>query len=228
MCSGRFLIEGAGELVVEQRVGYQLWTLNRPAKRNALSAAQLVRLDEAVALADERACAAVVITGAPSDGSFCSGFDLADLASIARGLSEGGEPQTPIHATFDRLERASFAIVTAINGAAVGAGCELALLGDVWIAKRNATFSLPPAKLGVSYPAAGVRRMRDALGPSLLRAMLETALPVGADRLASAGILWSLEDDPVAAACAAAERIATLSSVTRRAHRDAMRALREP
>jgi enoyl-CoA hydratase len=193
------------ELIVDERGAYEVWRLNRPARRNALSFSLLALLDEARQRAAERGCSTVVLTGAEGAGAFCAGSDLGELQQLGgqEGLS-GELPRSPLHELLARFEPLPFTLITAINGAAIGGGCELALLGDIRVASPGATFLLPPAKIGIVYPPEGAARLRAALGSSLLRAMFCTAKGVPAERLFQAGVLWELADDP----CAAAERIA--------------------
>jgi enoyl-CoA hydratase/carnithine racemase len=188
-------------LLVEAREGVRLWRLNRPKRRNALDRALLEALDHARARAEAEGARAVVLTGSEPGGAFCAGLDLESLRYEGGGQARADLPLVELfHETLDRLERANFALLTAVNGPAVGGGCELALTGDLRLARPGAAFTIPAARLGVTYPAPGLARLREALGSSLLRAMLTTGSPVGAERLEAAGVLWALADDPGGAA----------------------------
>ncbi len=202
------------ELLVQPREGYELWTLNRPARRNAVGLEAIAALDAARAAAVASGVS-VVVLGAAGD-VFCAGFDLGDLRRI--GVQGGALPTSPLHDLFDRFTPLPFTLITAIQGPAYGGGVELALLGDLRVAAPGASFVLPPSRLGIVYPAQGVARLSGALGPSLLRAMLVTAEPVDARRLWQAGALWALDDDPLAAACALASRVAALPAQARLAN----------
>jgi enoyl-CoA hydratase/carnithine racemase len=188
-------------LLVEDRDGVRLWRLNRPRRRNALDRALLEAIDEARARAEAEGARAVVVTGAEPAGAFCAGLDLDDLRHEGGGQARADLPLGELfHDTLARLERADFALLTAVNGPAVGGGCELALVGDLRVARPGAAFTIPAARLGVTYPAPGLARLREALGASLLRAMLATGSPLAAERLEAAGVLWALSDDPCGAA----------------------------
>lgn len=202
------------ELLVEAREGYEVWRLNRPARRNAVGLGLLGALGEA----RRRAAAAgvsTVVLGAVGD-VFCAGFDLDDLRRL--GAAGGVLPSSPLHDLLDQFTPPSFTLITAIQGPVYGGGVELALLGDVRVAAPRATFLLPPARLGIVYPERGVERLRAALGPSLLRAMLVTAQPVEAARLHQLGALWALCDDPLEAACELASRVSALPAPARLAN----------
>ena len=201
-------------LRVEVRDGHQLWTLDRPARRNALDLALLGALGEARDRAVADGCSVVVL--AASGDVFCAGFDLGDLRRLAP--REGVLPASPLHDLLARFEPPAFTLITAIQGPAHGGGVELALLGDLRVASPRATFTLPPARLGITYPAVGIARLQAALGPSLLRAMLVSARPVEATRLWQQGALWSLADAPVAAALSLAAEVSALPAAARLAN----------
>ncbi|HEU4536280.1 MAG TPA: enoyl-CoA hydratase/isomerase family protein [Polyangiaceae bacterium] len=213
-------------LLVEARGPVRLWRLNRPRRRNALDRALLEALDAERGRAEADGARAVVLTGADPAGAFCAGLDLNDLRHEGGGLFRADLPLVELfHDTLARLEGADFALLTAVNGPAVGGGCELALVGDLRLAHPAASFAIPAARLGVTSPTPGLARLREALGPSLLRAMLATGAPLGAPRLEGAGALWGLADDPAGAALALAEGLAALPG-SPSAHRRALLDLR--
>lgn len=212
------------ELRRERREGHELWLLDRPARRNAIGLGLLEELEQARREAIERGTTTVVL-GALGP-VFCAGFDLDDLRGL--GVDSGHLPSSPLHDFLDRFEPPAFTLITAIQGPAYGGGVEVALLGDVRIAAPDTTFLLPPARLGIVYPQRGLRRLRAALGPSLLRAMLTTALPASADQLHRVGALWALDQDPLAAACVLAARVASLPAHARLANATALLDLPDP
>lgn len=201
----------SGDLIVERHAGYDCWVLDRPARRNAVGLGLLGELAEALRSAVE-AGTTVAVLGARGP-VFCAGFDLDDLRRIH---AEGGAlSSSPLHDLLDRFSPPSLTLITAIQGPAYGGGVELALLGDLRVASPSATFLLPPARHGILYPERGLRRLSAALGPSLLRAMLVSALPVDAARLHQSGALWALSEDPLATAHALAAQIAALPAAAR-------------
>lgn len=213
------------ELLIDARGARETWRLHRPARKNALSLALIDELDSAREAAATRGATVVVLTGHPADGTFSAGFDLGDLARLHASGASTTEAASPLHALFSRLEAAPFSLVTAINGPAIGGGCELALLGDVRVMHPRATLMLPPARLGITYPREGVTRLAAALGPSLLGAMFATALPVPAERLHAAGVVLSLDDDPVTEAERLADHMTALPAASRAANRDLLRSV---
>jgi enoyl-CoA hydratase len=103
---------------------------------------------------------AVVLTGAGE--AFCAGTDIGDLA----GLDEAGALETARRGqrACEAIELCGVPVVAAVNGAAVGGGCELALACHLRVAARNATFSLPEVKLGALPAYGGTQRLARAVG----------------------------------------------------------------
>lgn len=149
-------------------------TLDRPERRNALDHATLEELTDALEAAAARPTRVLIITGA--EGHFCSGADLTGVenASFA-GLLQG---------VLDRLRDVSFPTIAAIDGAALGAGSQLAIACDLRVAAADASFGVPAAKLGLMVNHWTVQRIATLAGPSMARAILLTAEVVsGADAL---------------------------------------------
>ena len=148
------------DVLYEQRDGVALLTLNRPARRNALSSALLTALRGTVAELDAQSgVRAIVLTGA--DPAFCAGLDLTELGQPDSQLAAAGSgPVLPSLTT---------PLIGAVNGAAVTGGFELALACDFLVASERATFADTHARLGImpgwgmtyALPeAVGVRRAR--------------------------------------------------------------------
>lgn len=159
------------EIKIEDRGALLFVTLDRPAKRNALTRAMLERLRELFSSVRERAeLRAVVLTGAGQE-AFCAGTDIGDLA----GLDEAGALETSRRGqeTCDAIELCGVPVIAAVNGAAAGGGCELALACHLRVAARGATFSLPETRLGVLPAYGGTQRLARSLGSGrALAAML--------------------------------------------------------
>jgi enoyl-CoA hydratase/carnithine racemase len=120
-------------------------TLNRPAKRNALTPAMTDRYVEAIAAADEDpSVRAIVVTGAGH--GFCAGADLALLRSGPAGAREF---LASARATTEAALRARKPVIAAVNGATVGIGCIPVVTADVRFAAENATFATAFARLGL-------------------------------------------------------------------------------
>ncbi|MEN8161554.1 MAG: enoyl-CoA hydratase/isomerase family protein, partial [Myxococcota bacterium] len=130
--------------ILEEADGVAVLTLNRPDKRNALSRAlreEIVqRLD---ALEKSEAVRAVVLTGAPP--AFCAGFDRSEFAG--GGMAEVFAEATEYHR---RVYTFPKPLVAAVNGPALGGGCDLAAMCDFRLASNAAVFGQPQVRFGAA------------------------------------------------------------------------------
>ena len=172
-------------------------TVNDPERRNAVTDTMSEQLSDAVRRAEsDSAVHAVVVTG--SGKAFCAGADLSALGAAAR---EGLER---IYAGFMAVGRCTLPTIAAVNGAAVGAGMNLALAADVRIAGPHAWFDPRFQKLGI-HPGGGATWMlQRAVGPQVARAALLFGMRFDAEAAVRYGLALQLAEDPVAAALALA------------------------
>ncbi len=178
------------DLLVETR-GPVLWlTLNRPDKRNAINAAMLQGLREAIAQAHADAHAhasvrAIVLTGT-GDAAFCSGADL--------GAGSGSfqfDPSQP-HLEYANLLRQAWAstlpMVARVNGHCMAGGMGLLAMCDLAVAADHAQFGLPEVKVGV-FPAQVLALLQRLVGPRHVAEMCLTGEPISAARAAEIGLV---------------------------------------
>ena len=168
-------------------------TVNDPERRNAVTAAMSAQLRAAVERAQsDLDVHAVVVTGAGK--AFCAGADLSALGEAAE------EGLLQIYDGFMALGRCTLPTIAAVNGAAVGAGLNLALAADVRIAGPAALFDARFQKLGL-HPGGGATWMlQRAVGPQVARAALLFGMRFDAETAVRHGLALSIADDPVAAA----------------------------
>ncbi len=136
-------------------------TITRPDKLNALNARVLAELDGLfTALATDRLVGAVIVTGAGR--SFVAGADIAEIAANdAAGLERLSAQGQAI---FSRIERLPKPVIAAVNGFALGGGCELALACHIRVASEHAKFGLPEVKLGLIPGYGGTQRLPRLVG----------------------------------------------------------------
>jgi enoyl-CoA hydratase len=151
----------SAEVKVEERSALLFVRLERPAKRNALTSAMLERLGEIFAgVAARQDLRAVILSGAGAD--FCAGTDISELEALSptarRRTAERGQ------VVCDQIELCGTPVIAAVQGAAAGGGCELALACHLRVAASTARFSLPEAKLGVISAYGGTQRLARAVG----------------------------------------------------------------
>lgn len=168
-------------------------TVNDPDRRNAVTEAISGHLKDAVERAEaDSGVHAVVVTGAGR--AFCAGADLSALGAAAR---EGLER---IYAGFMAVGRCSLPTIAAVNGAAVGAGMNLALAADVRIAGPHAMFDPRFQKLGI-HPGGGATWMlQRSVGPQVARAALLFGMRFDAETAVRHGLALRVADDPLASA----------------------------
>ncbi|SNR55574.1 crotonase/enoyl-CoA hydratase family protein [Actinomadura mexicana] len=193
----------APEVLVEDREGVLVITLNRPQAKNAMTwnmarliAAALDRLD------DDPALRLAVITG--SGGSFCAGMDL-------KGFLRGERPSIPGRG-FGGVTAAPprKPLIAAVEGWALAGGFELVLACDLVVAASTARFGIPEVKRGLVAAAGGLHRLPDRLPEVVAMELALTGDPVGAERLHALGLVGTLTGTGGAldAALALARRIA--------------------
>lgn len=176
---------------VDDRVA--LITVNDPERRNAVTAAMSAQLRAAVQRAEaDPDVHAVVVTGAGK--AFCAGADLSALGVAAeQGLLD-------LYDGFMAVGSCRLPTIAAVNGAAVGAGLNLALAADVRIVGPAAIFDSRFQKLGL-HPGGGATWMlQRAVGPQVARAALLFGMRFDAAAAVRHGLALSVSDDPVAAA----------------------------
>lgn len=152
----------ADNVLTENREGVLWVTINRPDKLNALNHQTMADLEAAIASAEEDDdVLAVVITGA-GEKAFVAGADIAELATL--GPVEAKEFALRGQRVFNRIERLLKPVVAAVNGFALGGGCELAMSCHMRIAAENAVFAQPEVKLGLIPGYAGTQRLPRLVG----------------------------------------------------------------
>jgi enoyl-CoA hydratase len=194
-------------------------TIDRPDRRNALNADLCEQLH--AHLESERELRAVVITGA-GDKAFCAG---ADLVVRTEDVSEPGGGDT-FRPAFDKLLDAIVdhpaPVIAAVNGAAIGAGLQLAVACDLRIAAFGATFAIPAARLGVFLSPANVHRLAALVGQGAARDILLTARTLDADEAAVVGLVQRRVPHALEAGLEIADEIAQLAPLTVQGHKRAL------
>jgi enoyl-CoA hydratase len=198
---------------VEQRDTVALVTIDRPDRRNALDTAHCEELLDAVEQVGTGNARVLVLTGA--EGHFCAGADLSTVEDEA------------FVATLRRLLRALIElpvpVVAAVDGAALGAGTQLAVAADLRVATPNARFGIPAAKLGLMVDHWTVQRVARLAGAGPARAMLLAAEEVDGEAAYRLGLVQRLGD--LEDALAWAGRIAVLAPLTVAGHKLALNRL---
>jgi enoyl-CoA hydratase len=177
-----------GAIRLEVADGVAVVTLDEPDRRNALNLAMVQEMVEAFdRLEADESVGAVVVTGAPP--AFCAGADLGNLGQSG----EGG--MRAIYEGFLRVARSTLPTVAAVNGAAVGAGMNLALCCDVRVAGRRAKFDTRFLQLGLHPGGGHTWMLRRAIGPQGAAAMVLFGEVVDGEAAERCGLAWRCVDD---------------------------------
>ena len=173
-------------------------TLNDPDKRNVLSTPMVEGLVAAFdELEADPSVGAVVVTGAPP--AFCAGANLGNLGSMGSGGSgSGGEAEKSLRAVYEaflRVSRCRLPTVAAVNGAAVGAGTNLALACDVRLAGRRARFDTRFLELGLHPGGGHTWMLQRIVGPGTAAAMVLFGQVLDGAQAAERGLVWACVDD---------------------------------
>jgi enoyl-CoA hydratase/carnithine racemase len=195
--------------------------IDRPERRNALSAELCVELLGHLEANSE--LRAVVIAGA-GDRAFCAGADLGRRADDVGGLEHGGEDS--FRPAFDALVKAIVEhrapVVAAVNGAALGAGMQLAVACDLRVAAPHATLGIPAARLGVLLSATNIKRLADVVGQAMARDLLLTARTLTVDEAETVGLVQRRADNALEGARQLAHELAALAPLSSSGHKRAL------
>jgi enoyl-CoA hydratase len=149
-------------LLFELSNGIARVIINRPDKLNALNATVISELGDAVTrIETDPAVRGVILTGS-GQKAFVAGADIAELAG--QGPMDGKVRSMAGQLVFRRLERCGKPVIAAVNGFALGGGCELAMACHIRIAAENARFGQPEVKLGISPGYGGTARLPRLVG----------------------------------------------------------------
>jgi enoyl-CoA hydratase len=177
-------MESPSHLQIEQDGAVATLTLNRPDKLNALSAALIAALTDAFRAFAARPPRVVIVTGAGK--AFCAGADIEEMRGMstieAKRYSEAG------HALGAFIEELSFPVIAAVNGFALGGGCELAMACDFIYASEAAKFGQPEVNLGVIPGFGGTQRLARRVGVGRARELIYTGEIIGADKALAMGL----------------------------------------
>jgi enoyl-CoA hydratase len=174
-------------LLLERGDGYAVVTLNRPKVMNALNRALFAELDDAFAtLAGDSGVRAIILTGA-GEKAFAAGADIGELASLS--ATDGQRLAQRGQAVFRRIETCGKPVIAAIQGFALGGGCELAMACTIRIASERARLGQPEVKLGLVPGYGGTQRLPRLVGKGAALKLLLTGDMVGAEEAFRIGLV---------------------------------------
>jgi enoyl-CoA hydratase len=171
---------------VERGESVAVLTIERQEKLNALDPQVTEEIGQALLELEADGPRAIIVTGA-GERSFVAGADISAMSVMepmeAKRFSEIG------HAAMALLDRSPVPTIAAVNGYALGGGCEVALACDVRVAAENATFGFPEVSLGILPGMGGTQRLPRLVGPALAKELIFTARRIGAEEAHEIGLV---------------------------------------
>lgn len=190
---------------VREQIG--IVTFNRPAALNALNTATLCELDALLSEIEKQTDVRVVIfTG--EGKAFIAGADIKEMSKLT--AEEGRQFGLLGQGVFLRIEQLEKVTIAAVNGFALGGGCELAMACDLRIASPKAKFGQPEVSLGITPGFSATQRLPKIVGISKAKELIYTGRIIGAEEALNISLVNSIaEDDLLESALEMAEQIAS-------------------
>ena len=161
-------------------------TINRPKALNALNSQVLDELNAALDEVDLETTRALILTGA-GDKSFVAGADIGEMSTLTKAEGEAfGKKGNDV---FRRLEVFPIPVIAAVNGFALGGGCEISMSCDIRICSENAVFGQPEVGLGITPGFGGTQRLARLVGAGMAKQMIYTARNIKADEAYRIGLV---------------------------------------
>ena len=180
-------------------------TINREKALNALNSAVLDELDKTLDAVDLNQVRCLILTGAGSK-SFVAGADIGEMSSLTKAEGEAfGKKGNDV---FRKLETFPIPVIAAINGFALGGGCEIAMSCDIRICSDNAVFGQPEVGLGITPGFGGTQRLARLVGAGMAKQMIYTARNIKAAEALRIGLVnevYSAEVDAGGSDCSCRE-----------------------
>ena len=201
--------------------GIAVLTIDRQEKLNSLNAQVLEEIREALLDLEDDPPRVTIVTGA-GERSFVAGADIAEMSEMspleAKRFSELS------HAAMELLDRSLVPTIAAVNGFALGGGCEIALACDIRIAAENALFGFPEVTLGILPGMGGTQRLPRLVGPGIAKEMIFSGRRIGAEEARNFNLVNRVvpEGEAFNAARELAEEIASNGPVAARHAKAAM------
>lgn len=183
---GRSIME-LKNVILEKEGNIAIVTINRPKALNALNSETLKELDTLVdTLENDQDIYSVIITGA-GDKAFIAGADITEMKDL--NTMEGRSFSILGNRVFRRIENLEKPVIAAINGFALGGGCELAMACDIRIATQKAKFGQPEVGLGITPGFGGTQRLARHVGIGISKEIIFTSRMVKADEALRIGLV---------------------------------------
>ena len=174
-------------VLLEKKGHIAIATINRPKALNALNSEGLTDLDELVsAVKADADIRALVITGS-GEKAFVAGADIGEMSTLTKAEGEAfGKKGNDV---FRKLETLPIPTIAAVNGFALGGGCELSMSCDIRLCADTAVFGQPEAGLGITPGFGGTQRLARLVGMGMAKQLIYTAKNIKADEAYRIGLV---------------------------------------
>ena len=173
-------------IVYEQKGNYGIITISREKALNALNSTVLEELDQTLDGVNLEEVRCLILTGAGSK-SFVAGADIGEMSTLTKAEGEAfGKKGNDV---FRKLETFPIPVIAAINGFALGGGCEISMSCDIRICSDNAVFGQPEVGLGITPGFGGTQRLARLVGAGMAKQMIYTARNIKADEAYRIGLV---------------------------------------
>ena len=210
------------EFVTYEQTGHiAVMTINRPKALNALNKQVLTEINEVLDQVDVNTVRCMIVTGA-GEKSFVAGADIGEMSVLNR--EEGVAWGKYGNDIFRKLETLPVPTIAAINGFALGGGCEISMSCDIRICSENAVFGQPEVGLGITPGFGGTQRLARIVGMGRAKEIIYTASNIKADEAYRIGLVNKVvpQEELMAAAQKMASKIASNAPVAVRLSKKAI------
>lgn len=175
------------EFITYEQEGFVgIITINRPKALNALNSQVLDELSETFDNVDLETTRALILTGA-GDKSFVAGADIGEMSTLTKAEGEAfGKKGNDV---FLKIEKFPIPVIAAVNGFALGGGCEISMSCDIRICSDNAVFGQPEVGLGITPGFGGTQRLARTVGIGMAKQLIYTARNIKADEAYRIGLV---------------------------------------
>ena len=210
------------EFVTYEQTGHiAVMTINRPKALNALNKQVLTEINEVLDQVDVNTVRCMIVTGA-GEKSFVAGADIGEMSVLIReeGVAWGKDGND----IFRKLETLPVPTIAAVNGFALGGGCEISMSCDIRICSENAVFGQPEVGLGITPGFGGTQRLARIVGMGRAKEIIYTASNIKADEAYRIGLVNKVvpQEELMAAAQKMASKIASNAPVAVRLSKKAI------
>ncbi|SFR76370.1 enoyl-CoA hydratase-related protein [Anaeromicropila populeti] len=208
-------------ITYEQQGFVGILTINRPKALNALNSNVLKEIDAALDAVDLETTRCLILTGA-GEKSFVAGADIGEMSTLTKAEGEAfGKIGNDV---FRKLEVFPIPVIAAINGFALGGGCEIAMSCDIRLCSDNALFGQPEVGLGITPGFGGTQRLARIVGVGKAKELIYTAFNIKADEAYRIGLVNAVytQEELLPSAIKMAEKISKNAPIAVRACKKAI------